>query len=86
MVNSIITGALGHTAVVNQGCPNTIPLPRASCTGRVSTCWSPGVRDTDCPGHGLCCYDGCVNVCFPGNPAPPPVVPVAPVVPVVVPK
>jgi len=72
---------LGNTAVVNQGCPNTAPLPRASCIGRVSTCWSPGVRDTDCPGHGLCCFDGCINICFPGNPAPAPLP--APVVPVV---
>ena len=80
-INSFIAGALGNTAVVNQGCPNTAPLPRASCIGRVSTCWSPGVRDTDCPGHGLCCFDGCINICFPGNPAPAPLP--APVVPVV---
>ena len=23
-----------------------------------------GVRDTDCPAHGLCCYDGCANSCY----------------------
>lgn len=28
-----------------------------------STCWSPGVDDVDCPGHGLCCFDGCANTC-----------------------
>ena len=41
------------------------PAARAqgSCAGRRSTCWSPGVRDTDCPGHGLCCFDGCANTC-----------------------
>lgn len=70
----------GNTARVNQGCPNTAPLPRSTCAGKTSTCWSPGVRDTDCPGHGLCCFDGCVNVCI-GAVAP--VLPVAPVVPVV---
>jgi len=37
----------------------------------LSTCWSPGVPDTDCPGHGLCCSDGCANHCL-GNRAPPP--------------
>ena len=31
--------------------------------GSVSTCWSPGQRDTDCPGNGLCCFDGCANTC-----------------------
>ena len=35
-----------------------------SCSGNVkSTCWSPGVNDVDCPGHGLCCFDGCANTC-----------------------
>ncbi len=28
-------------------------------------CWSPGTPDTDCPGEGLCCFNGCVNVCLP---------------------
>ena len=31
--------------------------------GAVSTCWSPGQRDTDCPNSGLCCFDGCANTC-----------------------
>jgi len=71
-------------------CPIVAPRDPASCGGRTSQCWSPGVRDTDCPGHGLCCYDGCANICG-GAPAPPPppppprvVVPVPPPVPVVV--
>ena len=29
-------------------------------------CWSPGVPDLDCPGSGLCCFNGCVNVCING--------------------
>lgn len=65
-----------RTALVNQGCPNTQPLPRSACAGRTSTCWSPGVRDTDCPGHGLCCFDGCVNTC---GAAPAPILAPAPV-------
>jgi len=67
----------------NQGCPNTAPLPRDQCAGKVSVCWSPGVRDTDCPGHGLCCFDGCVNLCVGAAPPPPPLVrsPLVPVVP-----
>ena len=28
-------------------------------------CWSLGVPDLDCPGQGLCCFNGCVNVCQP---------------------
>ena len=28
-------------------------------------CWSPGVPDQDCPGEGLCCFNGCVNYCLP---------------------
>jgi len=36
----------------------------------VSTCWSPGVPDTDCPNNGLCCNDGCANTCL-GAPTPP---------------
>ena len=62
-------------------CPNIAPLPRSQCAGRTSVCWSPGVRDTDCPGHGLCCYDGCVNICGTPAPAPAPVPIPAPVPP-----
>jgi len=83
----------GHAFVANrlgspsqQGCQNVAPLPRNACAGKTSSCWSPGVRDTDCPGHGLCCFDGCINVCL-GQaapfvapvppPLPPPVVPIS---------
>ena len=36
-------------------CPAAEPLSPDQCAGQVSTCWSPGQRDTDCPGNGLCC-------------------------------
>ena len=29
-----------------------------------NTCWSVGVPDVDCPGNGLCCFDGCANHCL----------------------
>lgn len=44
-------------------CPAASPLSEAECAGAVSTCWSPGQRDTDCPNNGLCCFDGCANTC-----------------------
>ena len=45
-------------------CPVIGRRPASECRGRTkSTCWSPGVRDTDCPGHALCCFDGCANTC-----------------------
>jgi len=74
-----------HTiSAQNQGCANTAPLPRSLCAGKVSTCWSPGVRDTDCPANGLCCFDGCVNLCVGAIPFPPPFVPVrTPLIPYV---
>ena len=36
-------------------CPAASALSDAECAGAVSTCWSPGQRDTDCPSNGLCC-------------------------------
>jgi len=45
-------------------CPKVRALPPSACTGHLSTCWSPGVRDLDCPAQGLCCYDGCANTCY----------------------
>ena len=53
-----------------SSCPNIQPLKPASCGGGRSgnQCWSRGVRDTDCPGHGLCCFDGCAYTCLPFNP------------------
>ena len=44
-------------------CPPVSPRSPAQCRGQRSNCWSPGVRDLDCPGSGLCCYDGCANKC-----------------------
>jgi len=44
-------------------CPNVNPLSDAECAGTVSTCWSPGQPDTDCPNFGICCFDGCANTC-----------------------
>ena len=35
-----------------------------------STCWSPGVRDLDCPGQGYCCFDGCAATCLAGSQKP----------------
>jgi hypothetical protein len=52
-------------------CPYVSPKSQYECSGRQShTCWSPGHPDTDCPGHGLCCSDGCSNVCA-GHISPP---------------
>ena len=59
-------------------CPAARPRTPAQCRGQRSKCWSPGVRDTDCPGHGLCCYDGCANTCIASRSPPPPAPPVIP--------
>ncbi len=32
-----------------------------------------GHADTDCPGNGLCCFDGCANVCVGAIPPPRPI-------------
>ena len=51
-------GAFGTSGLSAGGagaCPAASPLSPAECAGSVSTCWSPGQRDTDCPGAGLCC-------------------------------
>merc|ERR1711892_428096 len=57
-------------------CPviNVLP-PIEQCGRRPSNCWSVGLADTDCIGNGLCCFDGCANVCqgegpIKGNPGP----------------
>ena len=54
----------------NQKCPHVAPRSPYECAGQSSTCWSPGVRDTDCPSNGLCCFNGCVNICGPPPPTP----------------
>lgn len=53
-------GAFGTAGGADGGddvgtCPAAEPLSPAECEGTVSTCWSPGQRDTDCPNNGLCC-------------------------------
>ena len=54
-------------------CPQVASRGSAECAGQRSTCWSPGVRDLDCPSSGLCCFNGCVNICEgPQSPPPPP--------------
>jgi len=55
-------GAGGDSGDAGQ-CPAASPLSDTECAGAVSTCWSPGQRDTDCPNNGLCCFDGCANTC-----------------------
>ena len=42
-------------------CPAASPGSPDECAGAVSTCWSPGQRDTDCPGNGLCCVSNTPN-------------------------
>merc|ERR1719431_1256800 len=49
--------------ISGDSCPALSPLPASSCEGSVSTCWSPGQPDGDCPDFGLCCFDGCSNTC-----------------------
>ena len=40
------------------------PAPSVTqCAGQVSNCWSVGEPDVDCPNLGLCCFNGCANVC-----------------------
>ena len=36
-------------------CPAVETLSAGECEGAVSSCWSPGTRDTDCPANSLCC-------------------------------
>merc|ERR1712064_242160 len=70
----------GRKFLEDPKCPPASPKTPRQCKGQRSTCWSPGVKDTDCPGHGLCCYDGCANTCAasstptrpPTRPPPPP--------------
>merc|ERR1719443_1030016 len=59
-------------------CPPVSPRSPAQCRGQRSNCWSPGVRDLDCPASGLCCYDGCANTCVASSPPPPPRAPPPP--------
>ena len=53
----------GFKFIEDPKCPPVSPRSPAQCRGQRSNCWSPGVRDLDCPASGLCCYDGCANTC-----------------------
>jgi len=55
--------------ITQETCPNMPPKPAFMCTNRLNTCWSVGQADVDCPGAGLCCFDGCVNTCRESPPA-----------------
>ena len=57
----VLSVSSGKNFISDPVCPAA--TAQSSCAGRRSTCWSPGVRDLDCPGSGLCCYDGCANTC-----------------------
>jgi len=46
-----------------ETCPHMPHKPAFMCANRLNTCWSVGQADVDCPGAGLCCFDGCVNTC-----------------------
>ena len=50
-------------------CPDFTLRERHECHNIQHQCWSPGVPDADCPDHGLCCFDGCSNICSDYKPA-----------------
>ena len=52
--------------VFNGVCPP--PQRNVKCEYVKHQCWSVGTPDVDCPGHGLCCFDGCINSCLPNSP------------------
>ena len=51
----------------NLECPSVPHLETVHCSPKYSVdqCWVPDQPDTKC-GDGLCCFDGCRNVCFGG--------------------
>ena len=49
-------------------CPEVGPKPSQMCLNKTPSCWSEGRSDVDCPGYGLCCYDGCVASCLQPGP------------------
>jgi len=60
-----VEGAFGGGDLGEGQCP--APGGGQNCANAVSTCWSPGQRDIDCPQSGLCCFDGCANTCLTGS-------------------
>ena len=52
----------------NLECPSVPHLETVHCSPKYSVdqCWVPDQPDTKC-GEGLCCFDGCRNVCFGGT-------------------
>jgi len=49
-------------------CPFLPALPYHECHNHISTCWSVGQPDLDCPHSAPCCFDGCANTCLSANP------------------
>ena len=47
-------GAFGGAGGEEEECPAAPVGSEDDCAGAVSTCWSPGQRDTDCHSNGLC--------------------------------
>jgi len=62
--------ATTNIALAPSACPAVAGLPISQCAGQVNSCWSIGQADVDCPNHGLCCFNGCANVCSGAAPAP----------------
>ena len=49
-----VEGVFGEVSESVGECPATPAKDDDECEGSVSSCWSPGQRDTDCPNSGLC--------------------------------
>ena len=73
-------GSGGGHPIGGDECPALDQLGEQDCQGavsrlswlpphhpQVSTCWSPGQPDGDCPNFGLCCFDGCADTCGEGD-------------------
>jgi len=59
--------AISNDDQVLQERPTECPPPSLeSCdpATSIANCWSPGSEDVDCAENGLCCYNGCANVCL----------------------
>ena len=76
-------GSGGGHPIGGDECPALDQLGEQDCQGavsrlswlppdspQVSTCWSPGQPDGDCPNFGLCCFDGCADTCGEGESSP----------------